>query len=180
MDLLFSTLITNNYRLVIAKLKADGTGTQFFAPQEINTELAENAEWLGNPSEIQQDWGSLQLDKSVIGKPLTVARKRYNKGIGTHAGATLLYNLNGKYERLTAILGLDEAEFCSNGAQVKVLGDGKQLADTGKLGYNSEYSLDISLKGVEKLVFSIDPLGEKNCDHIDIAIPMLFPVEVEK
>ena len=179
MDLLFSTLITNNYRLVIAKLKADGTGTQFFAPQEINTELAENAEWLGSPSEIQQDWGSLQLDKSVIGKPLTIARKRYNKGIGTHAGATLLYNLNGKYERLTAVLGLDEAEFCSNGARVKVLGDGKQLADTGKLGYNSEYFLDISLKGVEKLVFNIDPIGEKNCDHIDIAIPMLFPLTGE-
>jgi len=179
MELLFSTLITNNYRLVIAKLNASGTGSQLFAPQDINTELPENAEWLGNPSESQQDWGSLQFDKSVIGKPLTIARKRYKKGIGTHAGGTLTYNLNGKYEKLTAVLGLDEAEFCSNGAQVKVLGDGNLLADTGKLGYDNEYALNISLKGIEKLVFSIDPIGEKNCDHIDIAIPMLFPLTGE-
>jgi hypothetical protein len=180
MDLLFSTLITNNYRLVIAKLKAEGASGGLFAPQAVSAELPKNAEWLGRPSESRQDWGSLQIDKSVIGKPLTTAKKRYKQGLGTHAGGTLVYNLNGKYERLTAVLGLDEAEFCSNGAQVKVFGDEKLLADTGKLGYEKEYLLDISLKGVEKLVFNIDPLGGINCDHVNIAIPMLFPLESEE
>ena len=173
MEMLFSTVITNNYRLVIAKLKENGTGSQLFAPQEVNIELPENAEWLGAPTEYRQEWGSLQIDKSVTGKPLTIAKKRYKKGIGTHASGFLRYELNGKYEKLTAILGLDEDEFCSNGVQIKISGDGNLLADTGKLGQGQEYPLDISLKGINQLIFETDGLGDIGCDHVDIAVPIL-------
>jgi hypothetical protein len=172
-DLIFNTVITNNYRLVIAKLKDGGGGAQLFAPKEVNIELPENAEWLGFPSEHRQDWGNLQMDKSVTGKPLTIAKKRYKKGIGTHANGMLSYNLNGKYQKLTAVIGLDEDEFCSDGAQVKILGDGNLLANTGKLVPGQEYLLDISLNGVNQLVFEIDSLGDINCDHLDIAMPVL-------
>lgn len=171
MDMLFSTAITNSYKLVIAKLK-EGSGTQL-APQETNFDLPENAEWLGVPSEHRQDWGNLQVDKSVTGKPLTIAKKRYKKGIGTHANATLRYNLNGKYERLTAVLGIDEDEFCSNGIQIKVLGDNNLLANTGTLSQGKEYILDIPLSGVQQLFFEINGLGDINCDHVDIAVPVL-------
>jgi len=170
MDIVFTTVITNNYRLVIAKLKEGEIGAQLFAPQEVNIELPENAEWLGVPSNYRQDWGDLQIDKSVTGKPLTIAKKRYKKGIGTHANGTLNYNLGGKYQRLTAIIGLDEDEFCSNGAQVKILGDGNLLADTRKLAHGQEYPVDISLSGVDKLVFEVDGLGDIGCDHVDIAV----------
>jgi hypothetical protein len=174
MESLFTTIITNNYRLVIAKLKENGTGTQLFAPQEVNIELPENAEWLGSPSEHIQDWGNLQIDKSVTGKPMTIAKKRYRKGIGTHTNGKLSYNLGGRYQRLTAIIGVDEDEFCSNGIRVRVLGDGNLLTDTGKLALGQEHSLDIPLNGVNKLVFEMDGLGEINCDHVDIAVPMIY------
>ena len=173
MDMIFDTIITNNYRLIIAKLKSDGAGTKFFAPQEFSIDLPENAEWLGVPSEHRQDWGNLRIDRSVTGKPLTIAKKRYSRGIGTHANGMLSYNLGGKYERLTAILGLDEDEFCSNGVQVKIFGDGNLLIDTGKLGYGQEYPVDIPLSEVKQLVFEVDGLGEINCDHVDIAVPVL-------
>ncbi|MDR0517034.1 MAG: NPCBM/NEW2 domain-containing protein [Fibromonadaceae bacterium] len=172
MDFVFSAVITKNYRLSIAKLKDGGTST--LALQEINVELAENTQWLGFPSKHRQDWGDLQIDRSVNGKPLTIAKKRYKKGIGTHAGGELRYNLGGKYERLTAVIGLDEDEFCSDGVQVKIFGDGNLLADTGALGHGKEYSLDIPLSGVNELLFSMDPLGNINCDHVDIAVPILF------
>jgi len=174
MEIVFNTVITNNYRLVIAKLKEHGTGSQLFAPQEANIELPENAEWLGVPVEYRQEWGSLQIDKSVTGKPLTIAKKRYKKGIGTHASGFLRYELNGKYEKLTAVLGLDEDEFCSNGVQIKILGDGNLLADTGKLGQGQEYPLDISLKGINQLIFETDGLGDIGCDHVNIAVPILW------
>jgi hypothetical protein len=174
MDAIFNAVITNNYRLVIAKLKQNGEGSQLFAPQEANIELPENAEWLGAPAEYRQDWGSLQIDKSVTGKPLTIAKKRYKKGIGTHANGFLRFELNGKYERLTAVLGLDEDEFCSNGVQIKILGNGNLLADTQKLGQGQEYLLDIPLNGVNQLTVEVDALGDINCDHVNIAVPMLF------
>jgi hypothetical protein len=174
MDVLFSTFITNNYRLIIAKLKEGGTGTQLFAPQEVSVELPENAEWLGMPAEKKQDWGELQIDKSVTSKPLTIAKKRYKKGIGAHTNGMLRYNLNSKYEKLTAVIGIDENEFCSNGIQVKVFGDGKLLADTGNLGQNKEYLLDIPLSGVNQLLFEMDGLGDIGCDHVDIAVPILY------
>jgi hypothetical protein len=143
------------------------------ADREVNAELPEDAQWLGVPDEARQDWGALQIDMSVDYKPLITNNKVYRKGIGTHASATLVYNLDGKYERLTAILGLDEGVSCSNGVQVKVFGDEKLLADSGELGYGMDFSLDVSLKGIEKLVFDIDPMGDKDCDHVNIAVPIL-------
>ncbi|MCL1957001.1 MAG: NPCBM/NEW2 domain-containing protein [Fibromonadales bacterium] len=174
MEPVFNTVITNNYRLVIAKLKEDGTSSQLFAPQEANIELPENAEWLGVPTEYHQGWGSLQIDKSVTGKPLTIAKKRYKKGMGTHASGSLRWELNGSYERLTAVLGLDEDEFCSNGVQIKIFGNGNLLADTGKLAQGQEYPLDIPLKGINQLILETDDLGDIGCDHVDIAAAMLF------
>jgi len=174
MDMVFNAIITNNYRLVIAKLKEGGAGAKFFAPQEVSVDLPENAEWLGIPIEHRQDWGSLQIDKSVTGKPLTIAKKRYRKGIGAHANGMLRYNLDGKYERLTAVLGLDEDEFCSNGVQVKIFGNGNLLKDTGKLALSQEYPLDIPLSEINQLIFEMDALGDINCDHVDIAVPILI------
>jgi len=172
-DLVFSTIITNNYRVVIAKLK-EGGPSALVAPEEVNVELPENAQWLGAPYEYSQDWGSLQIDKTVTGGPMTIAKKRYKKGIGTHANGVLRYNLDDKYKRLTAVIGLDEDEFCSNGVQVKVLGDGNLLADTRKLGYGEGYSLDIPLNDVKQLIFEIDGMGDIGCDHVDIAVPILY------
>jgi len=176
MDMVFNTIITHNYRLIVTKLKDQGSAAQLFAPQEVDAELPENAQWLGFPSEHKQDWGTLQMDKSVTGKPFTIAKKRYKKGIGSHANGFLRYNLEGKYQRLTAIIGLDEDEFCSNGAQVKIVGDGSLLAETPKLVYGAEYQLDIPLSGVKQLGFEIDGLGEINCDHVNIAVPILFSI----
>ncbi|MCL2282130.1 MAG: hypothetical protein FWC26_02310, partial [Fibromonadales bacterium] len=55
MDIVFNTVITNNYRLVVAKLKEQGAASQLFAPQEVSVELPENAEWLGMPFEHSQE-----------------------------------------------------------------------------------------------------------------------------
>jgi hypothetical protein len=173
-DLVFSTIITNNYRLVIAKMKEHGASALFAPQEEVNAELPGNAQWLGVPFEHRQDWGNLQIDKSVTGKPLTIAKKRYKKGIGTHANGMLRYNLDGKYERLTAVIGLDEDEFCSNGIQVKIFGDGNLLASTGKLGQGEEYLLDIPLSEIKQLVFEMDGMGDINCDHVDIALPIAY------
>lgn len=174
MDIVFNTIITNNYRLVVAKLK-EGNAAQLFPIQNINVELPENAQWLGMPSEYNQEWGTLQINKSVTGKPLTIANKRYKNGIGSHASGVLKYNLEGKYKSLSAVIGLDEDEFCSNGAQVKVLGDNTLLADTQKLAQGKDFVLNVSLDGVKQLVFEMDALGNINCDHVDIAVPILTP-----
>jgi len=179
MEMVFNTIITNNYRLIIAKLKENGMGSNLFAPQEVNVELPENAEWLGSPAEYRQEWGSVQIDRSVTGKPFTIAKKRYKKGIGTHASGFLRWELNGKYEKLTAVLGLDEDEFCSNGVQIKILGDGNLLADTGKLGQGQEYPLNISLKGINKLTIETDALGDIGCDHVDIAAAVLTKGDIQ-
>jgi hypothetical protein len=176
MDLVFSTVITNNYRLLVAKLTGGDAGS--FNAQEVNIDLPENAEWLGATADYNQDWGTLQIDKSVANKPLTIAKKRYKKGIGSHANGQLRYNLGGKYSKLTAVIGIDEAEFCSNGIKVKVLGDGKILADTGVLGQGKEYLLNVPLNDINQLVFEMDGLGDIGCDHVNIAIPVLYVQEL--
>jgi len=152
-----------------------GTGSL----QVENTILPENAEWLGIPFEYHQGYGNLQIDKSVSDNLLSIAGKHYKKGIGTHANGKLNYNLGGKYQRLTAIIGLDEKASCSNGFQMKIFVDGNLLRDTGKLVQDQEYSLDIPLNGINQLVFEIDGLGDIGCDHVDIAVPILTKKETQ-
>ena len=40
-------------------------------------------------------------------------------------------------------------------------------------------SLDISVQGVQRLSIVTDSLTSKNCDHVDIVLPTLFPKEVQ-
>ena len=53
-------------------------------------------------------WGTVQKDKSVAGKTLTLAGTTYTKGLGTHADSTITYGLGGQYTSFQSDVGVDE------------------------------------------------------------------------
>ncbi len=54
--------------------------------------------------------------------------------------------------------------------------DGKPAAySKDNIPYVPKHHLPVSLDGVKQLVFEMDALGNINCDHVDIAVPILTP-----
>lgn len=122
-------------------------------------------------SKTQQEWGVPQKDLSVNGNPLQINGTSYQKGLGTHAGSTLLIKLAGGSTRFKAVIGLDD-EVDNKGGQVqfKILVDGKQAFSSPVLSHNSDaVNVDIPLENADNMVLIVDSLGANTFDHADWA-----------
>lgn len=130
---------------------------------------------LMSPVHNTQGWGELQVNKSIDGHEFTLASRHFKDGFGTHAPSNTEFDIRGEFTRFTALIGLDEESLCSDGVSYTIKGDGKVLYQIEKISLEKIDTLDISVEGVHSLVIESDPLGSKDCDHIDIVHPTLYP-----
>jgi hypothetical protein len=99
---------TNQLRLV-----ADGFSDLYCDHVDIaNTKLIKsNGDfiWLSslNPTFSRQDWETLHNNASVDGNILTIGGQQYQKGLGTHANAEIVYDFAPDYVRFEAVVGID-------------------------------------------------------------------------
>jgi len=102
--------------------------------------------------------GLPRRDRDVTDQPLRLARKRYAKGIGTHAPSEIVYALEGKYARFVAVVGGAE----QGGSVVfRVFGDQELLAETGTLlGLGEVKTIDVSVAGVRRLRLVVTDAGD--------------------
>ena len=56
---------------------------------------------------LQQDYGQLQLKKSVMQQPLLIGTVQFEHGLGTHANSDLLVNLPSEARTFKAMVGVD-------------------------------------------------------------------------
>lgn len=91
--------------------------------------------WLDElpPDDATLGWGKLQTNQSVWEKPMTIAGKKFARGLGTHAESRIVYDLaGGKFKSFRCLVGRDEAAM--DGAilfHVKL--DGKVVFDSGPM-----------------------------------------------
>ncbi|HUT37514.1 MAG TPA: NPCBM/NEW2 domain-containing protein [Planctomycetota bacterium] len=91
--------------------------------------------WLDElpPDDATLGWGKLQTNQSVWEKPMTVAGRKFARGLGTHAESRIVYDLSGgKFKSFRCLVGRDE--HAQDGAivfQVKL--DGRKLFDSGPM-----------------------------------------------
>jgi alpha-galactosidase len=79
-------------------------------------------------SSTRQGWGKVQIDKSVTGKDLLIAGKKYEFGVGTHANSTIKIRLNKRTVKFSANVGIDDAALGTKGSVVFCIsGDNKTL-----------------------------------------------------
>ena len=85
------------------------------------------------PDSVQQGWGELGINHSVLGKPLQIGDRKFARGLGTHANSELVYELDRPCERFEAWVGVDAEISYMKAASVifKVLGDGRELFNSG-------------------------------------------------
>ena len=56
----------------------------------------------------KQGWKSLAYDRNISGKPLTIAGKKYDRGLGSHAPSSIVLNVPKGAVKFTATVGLDD------------------------------------------------------------------------
>lgn len=138
----------------------------------------------------------LEFDKNTSKDTISLVvggkKKYFTKGLGAHAEATLIYDVeeltdNYKFTRFTSYLGLDSAQG-SNGNGVKFvlsvsdnMEDWTPVKETGTLKGDSEAEyVTIDLSGVKYFKIYIDKLGNESRDHSVIAGAKLSRVDYEE
>ena len=119
-------------------------------------------------------WGPAKRNRSVEGKPLTIAGETYARGLGTHAPGLLRISLGGAAARFTARVGVDDevAKRPSKASlEFKVLGDGVVLWASGIVErLQPARQVDVDLKGIKLLELVVTDGGDGYaCDHADWA-----------
>ena len=130
--------------------------------------------WLSDlgPVSEQVGWGSLGIDRSVDGNPLTIAGTTYERGIAPHAPSEVKYYLGGNCTRFTSLAGVDDETGGRGAVTFTVAGDGRTLAETGVVGGGqAAVAVDADVTGVTELVLrtGAGPDNDKNYDHSEWA-----------
>ena len=117
-------------------------------------------------------WGRPQADKSIQSKPLTIAGRKFERGVGTHADSVMYIDLKKTAKRFTAFVGVDdEVKDAPATIKFRIFGDGKELFSSGvmKAGQAPE-KVDIDLAGISTLMLIVNNAGDSvNYDHADWA-----------
>jgi hypothetical protein len=122
-------------------------------------------------------WGPVERDKSNgeagagDGTTLTIDGKTYAKGLGVHAPSEITVWLGRACRTFHAEVGIDDETTQRGSVAYQVLGDGKQLADTGVVrGTGSTRPVDVDVTGIRMLTLRVTDGGDGNAfDHADWA-----------
>src|SRR5688572_780147 len=108
-------------------------------------------------SNMTQGWGEPQADQSVSKKPMNIAGKVYEKGIGTHAASRLFIELDGKAETFEAWVGADSnVKGNATSIEFQVFADGKRVFQSGVMTKETPAKqVQVPLAGVKQLILKV-------------------------
>ena len=121
---------------------------------------------------IMQEWGMAWSNRSVEGNPLKVGGVTYENGIGTHAAGFIGLQLDGRANRISGLVGVDDEVGSGSGSVIfRIVNgdDGRVLWQSRllKSGMAAE-PFDVTLAGVNKLELVTADGGDGNgYDHAD-------------
>ena len=135
-------------------------------------QLSAQTVWLDqlDLSTATQGYGIPMKNKSIDGKPLTIAGKTFERGFGSHSESSLMILLNGKATEFLAQVGIDdEVAGHEPAAEFVVYGDNKKLWSSGVMHLgDATIPCSVKLDGVKKLELVVTDGGNGNYyDHVD-------------
>ena len=127
--------------------------------------------WLSNLdySRIEQGWGQGRSNRSVDNRGMTVAGKRYNNGIGTHAYSIIPIKIEGKATELSGLAGLDDETRNRGSVVFHIKADGKEIWNSGLMRPgDAAKEFKVGLEGVNLLILEVQDGGDGyDYDHAD-------------
>jgi alpha-galactosidase len=140
----------------------------FFAPS-----LFAESVWLSSLdlSRMTTGWSVAKANRGISDGPLSIHGQRFDFGVGTHATSKFRVKLDGRAERFTADVGVDDSAGNQGSVEFIVIGDGKILWRSGVLkGGDPAVPVNVSLKDVNILTLRVTDGGDgESNDHADWA-----------
>lgn len=108
-------------------------------------------------------------NRSAGGRPLRMAGRRYNRGLGTTPGTRVEYFLGEGYERFSGEVGIDDASAAKGPARFEIWGDDRLLFRSEPLAAGQKpQRFDVPVAGCRKLALAvIDADGGDGDVHAD-------------
>ena len=133
------------------------------------------------PLSARQDYGTLELDRSVQGEVLKIGDREFARGLGTHANSEIIYDLGGRGTRFESWVGVDAemSGYKESSVVFQIVGDGRKLFASGVMRLATPArQVKVDVRGVKKLALVVTDAGDGiNCDHADWADATLFADE---
>lgn len=108
-------------------------------------------------------------DRSLDGGPLSLAGRKYVRGLALHSKTTLRYRIAGEYTRFTALMGIDDSVHRLGNVRVVISGDGRPLLETDVKGTDAPRPVELDVSGVRDLEFLVDFGADLDIgDHLDL------------
>lgn len=122
-------------------------------------------------TKMSTGWGKPQINRSITARTLSIGGRLFETGVATHAESILYIALDGKTERFTAYVGVDDATGPRGSVRFRVFGDGKALFDSGLMtGNDPAKRVDVSLVGVRQMILLVGSGGDGvDFDHANWA-----------
>ena len=116
-------------------------------------------------------WERPQARQAVGGNPLKIARKKFERGVGTHAPSWFSIDTGGEALRFEAQVGLDDEELVrgKGSAVFRIYADGRVAADSGVMhARQPARTLTADLAGARVVVLEVSDAGDGSAhDHAD-------------
>jgi len=130
--------------------------------------------WLDelNVGRMRQDRLFARKKRAVRGAEMSIAGRKFTRGVGTHARSRLYLLLDGGTKKFTAMVGVDdEAKGTSARVEFRVLADGKLLWSSGAMkAGDAAKPVDLDVTGVKVLSLLVADGGNGiDNDHADWA-----------
>jgi hypothetical protein len=146
----------------VRRLKFRSDRVEFLSDRKPSTQRIEGV--------LHDSW-PVRHDRNVLGNPLSIGGRTFERGLGLHSRTQLSYAIGGEFERLAATVGIDDAVRPLGSVVMQVIGDGKMLFDSGALsGVDPPRDILVDVSGVQTLTLLVDyGDGLDASDHADWA-----------
>jgi hypothetical protein len=117
-------------------------------------------------TEATAGWGEVRRNRSVMGKPMTMAGRVHHRGLGTHAHSRIVFEVLPEFTRFAATIGGDQ-EVGVQSIIFVVEADGRELYRSPLMGRDSDpVDLDLRLQGARTLALIVEDGGDGiGADH---------------
>ncbi len=128
-------------------------------------------------TKVLQARGSAQKDRSVEGKPLRIAGRKFDRGVGTHAESTLWIHVEGRAQRFLTHIGVDDGAGSGAGSvNFKIVTDEGTIYQSGMMKAGTPArKIDVDIRGTGVLILIVEDGGDgMNRDHANWADAQIF------
>ncbi len=121
------------------------------------------------PVSVEQGYGKLEKNQSVWERPLRIGSRNFLRGIGTHANAKIVYDLDGKFKTFHGFAGSDAATQGTITLEIWV--DGAKRWETGVMkGGEEPAEFHVPVGNAKTLTLIVTDAGNGiGADHADFA-----------